>query len=158
MLGGKIKHSELAARIIVEGALTILQGKTPPGQLPVKPEVLSDREAEDLGLPPGGTVLCYPLGEKGVFFDMVGSRMVVWYNGADADRATGVLDAALKKAYPSTKLVIDAEHPQQSDLRVRAYDVKLSEGLMATIEVSYAKPGAYAAKFSAIVVGMAIKH
>jgi len=154
----KIKHSELAARIIVEGALGSLKGEQPKGQLPVKPEVLTDREAEDLGLPPGGTVLYYPLADKGVFFDMAGSRMVVWYSGGDAEHGPGVLDAALKRAYSSTKQVIDAAHPTESDLRVRAYDVKLGEGLMATIEVTYTKPGAYPPKFSALVVGMAIKN
>ncbi|HYD89704.1 MAG TPA: hypothetical protein VEA80_19640 [Vitreimonas sp.] len=153
-----IKHSELASRIVVEGALTVLQGKNPRGQLPVKPEVLTDREAQDLGMPPGGTVLCYPLGQTPVFFDMAGSRMVVWYSGADADRAVDVFDKTLKQSYPGNKMVIDAEHPQESDLRVRAYDVKLGEGMMATIEVSYSKPNAHKPKFSAIIVGMAIKN
>jgi len=153
-----IKHSELAARIVVEGALTVLQGKTPSGQLPVKPEVLTDKEAQDLGLPPGGTVLCYPMAQTPVFFDMAGPRMVVWYSGADADRAVDVFDKTLKRSYPDNKMVIDAEHPQQSDLRVRAYDVKLGDGMMATVEVSYSKAGAHKPKFSAIIVGMAIKN
>jgi len=153
-----IKHSELASRIIIEGALGALKGEQPKGQLPVKPEVLTDREAQDLGLPPGGTVLYYPLAEKGVFFDMAGSRMVVWFSGGDAERAPDAFDAALKRAHPGAKQVIDAAHPAESDLRVRAYDVKLAEGLMATIEVTYTKPGAHLPKFSALVVGMAIKN
>lgn len=158
MLGGNIKHSEFAARIVVEGALNVLQGKDPPGQLPVTPDVLTDRQAQDMGLPPGGTVLCYPLGASPLFFDMAGTRMVVWYSGADADKAADVLDRALKQAYPAIKMLIDVDHPKESDLRVRAYDVKLGEGLMATIEVSYPRPGAYKPKFSAIIVGMAIKN
>lgn len=153
-----IKHSELAARIVIEGALTALKGQTPRGQLPVKPEVLTDDEAQRMGLPPGGTVLCYPLGQTPVFFDMEASRMSVWYSGADADRALEVFDKALKQAYPVAKLVIDAEHPQESDLRVRAYDVKLDDGLMTTIEVSYPRANAHKPKFSAIIVGMAIKN
>ena len=155
----KIKHSELASMLIIDGSLRVLKGEQLSGQVPVKPEVLSDREAQDIGLPPGGTVLCYPLGDKPVFFDMAGSRMVVWYSGADADRAVAHLDAELKRTYPGgVKQVVDAEHPQESDLRIRAYDVKLAEGLMATIEVSYSKPGAHTPKFSALIVGMAIKN
>ncbi|MDZ4691224.1 hypothetical protein [Terricaulis sp.] len=155
----KIRHSELAVMLVMDGSLRVLKGEQLKGQVPVKPEVLSDREAQDLGLPPGGTVLCYPLGETPLFFDMAGSRMVIWYSGADADRAAPLLDAELKRAYPGgVKQVIDTEHPQESDLRIRAYDVKLSDGLMATIEVSYTKPGADKPKFSALIVGMAIKN
>jgi hypothetical protein len=153
----QITHSELAVRIIVEGALSAFT-ETVAGQLPVKPEVLTDSEAQSLGLPPGGTVLYYPLGEKGVFFDMAGSRMAVWYSGADADRALALLDATLKRAHPSAKQVIDAAHPAEHDLRVRAYDVKLSQGLMATVEVTYSKAGVRPPKFSAQIVGMAIKN
>lgn len=153
----RIKHSELAARLIVEGAIGAFKGDV-SGQLPVKPEVLTDREAQDIGLPPGGTTLYYPLDDKGVFFDTAGSRMAVWYSGADADRAPGVLEAELKRRYPNSKQVIDAVHPTASDMRVRAYDVKIGEGLLATIEVSYSKPGVRPAKFSAQIVGMAIKN
>lgn len=153
----QIKHSELAAQIIVEGALGVFTGGL-KGQLPIKPVVLTDDEAQALGLPPDGTVLYYPLGDKGVFFDTLGSRMVVWYSGADADRAPAVFDAELRRKYPATKQVIDAAHPSESDLRIRAYDVKLADGVMATIEVSYTKPNVRPAKFSALVVGMGLKN
>ncbi len=153
----QVKHSELAARLIVEGAIGAFKGDI-SGQLPVKPEVLTDREAQDIGLPPGGTTLYYPLGDKGVFFDSAGSRMAVWYSGADADRAPGVLEAELKRRYPNTKQVVDADHPTASGMRMRAYDVKVGDGLLATIEVSYSKPGVRPPKFSATVVGMAIKN
>lgn len=153
----QMKHSELAVRLIVEGALGAFAG-TVSGQLPIKPEVLTDREAQDIGLPPGGTTLYYPLGDKGVFFDTAGSRIAVWYSGADADKALGALDAALKRTYADTKQVIDAVHPEVSDMRVRAYDVKLADGLMATVEVSYSKPGVRPPKFSAQIVGMGIKN
>lgn len=153
----QIKHSELATRLIVEGAIGMFRGDI-SGQLPVKPEVLSDREAQDLGLPPDGTTLYYPLGEKGVYFDSAGSRMVAWYSGADAERAPAVFETELKRRYPEAKQVIDADHPTASDMRMRAYDVKIGEGLLATIEVSYSKPGARPPKFSAQIVGMAIKN
>ena len=153
----RIRHSELAAKLVVEGAIAAFAG-TVRGQLPVKPEVLTDREAQDLGLPPGGATLYYPLDDKGVFFDTVGSRVAVWYSGADAERAPAVLEAELKRRYPNTKQVVDADHPEVSEMRVRAYDVKIRDGLMATVEVSYSKPGARPPKFSAQVVGMAIKN
>lgn len=153
----QIKHSELATRLIVEGAIGMFKGDI-SGQLPIKPEVLTDREAHEIGLPPGGTTLYYPLGEKGVFFDSAGSRMVAWYSGADADRAPAVFETELKRRFPHAKQVIDADHPTASDMRMRAYDVKIGEGLLATIEVSYSKPGARPAKFSAQIVGMAVKN
>lgn len=153
----RMKHSELAAKLVVEGALAAFAG-TLRGQLPVKPTVLTDDVAQALGLPPSGTTLYYQLDEKGVFFDSAGSRAAVWYSGADAERALGVLEAELKRQYPNTKQVIDADHPEASGMRLRAYDVKIRDGLMATVEVSYSKPGARPPKFSAQVVGMAIKN
>jgi hypothetical protein len=152
-----MKHSELAARLVVEGAIAAIAG-TVRGQLPVKPTVLNDEQAQALNLPPGGTTLYYELDDKGVFFDSVGSRVAVWYSGADADRALGVLEAELKRHYPNTKQVIDAKHPDASGMRVRAYDVKIRDGLMATVEVSYSEPNVRPPKFSAQVVGMAIKN
>ena len=153
----RMKHSELAAKLVVEGALAAIGG-TVRGQLPVKPTTLNDEQAQALGLPAGGTTLYYELDDKGVFFDSVGSRVAVWYSGADADRALAVLDAELKRHYPNTKQVVDADHPDASGMRVRAYDVKIRDGVMATVEVSYSKPGQRPPKFSAQVVGMVIKN
>jgi len=154
----RIKHSELATQLVIEGALGVFGGKELKGQLPVTPHVLSDREAQDVGLPPGGTVLYYPIDSKGVFFDMVGSRAIVWYSGADADRALSLFDSELKRAYPSAKQLVDTAHPDASEMRIRAYDVKLADGMMATVEVSYSKQGVSPPKFSAQVVAMAIKN
>jgi len=153
----RMRHSELAAKLIVEGAIGALAG-TVRGQLPVKPTALNDEQAQALGLPPGGTTLYYELDDKGVFFDTVGSRAAVWYSGADADRALSVLEGELKRQYPNTKQVVDGDHPDASGMRVRAYDVRIRDGLMATVEVSYSKPGQRPPKFSAQVVGMVIKN
>lgn len=151
-------HSELAVRIVVEGALAAATD-TLSGQLPIKPVILSDEQARDLGLPPGGLVLYYALGERtGVFFDSAGARMMVWFSGGDAERAPQLLDQALRGAYRDLKQVIDADHPKESSMRVRAYDVKFGNGRMATIEVSYTRPGVNPPRFSAQIVNMAIKQ
>lgn len=153
-----ITHSELAVRIVVDGALAAATD-TISGQLPIKPVILSDEQARDLGLPGGGLVLYYALGERtGVFFDSAGARMMVWFSGGDAERAPQLLDQELKRAYRDLKQVVDADNPKESSMRVRAYDVMLGNGRMATIEVSYTKPGVKPPRFSAQIVNMAIKQ
>jgi hypothetical protein len=153
-----LTHSELAVRIVTEGALAAITG-TVSGQLPIKPVVLNSQQARDMGLPSDGLVLYYPLGERtGVYFDSAGARMLVWFSGGDADRAPAHLDQTLRRLYRDAKQVIDADHPGDQALRLRAYDVLLGNGRMATIEVSYSKPGVSPARFSAQIVGMAIKQ
>jgi hypothetical protein len=152
-----ITHSELAVRI-VEGALAAATD-TVSGQLPIKPTILSDEQARDLGLPAGGLVLYYPLGERtGVFFDSAGARMMIWFSGGDAERAPQLLDQRLRGAYRDLKQVVDADHPKETAMRVRAYDVMLGNGRMATVEVTYTKPGVTPQRFSAQIVNMAIKQ
>ncbi len=153
-----LTHSELAVRIIVEGALAAATDSV-SGQLPIKPTILTDEQARDLGLPPGGLVLYYALGERtGVFFDSAGARMMVWFSGGDAGRAPQLLDQELRGAYRDLKQVVDADHPKESSMRVRAYDVRFGNGRMATIEVTYSKPGVTPPRFSAQIVNMAIKQ
>jgi hypothetical protein len=154
----KITHSELATRLIVEGALNAIT-ETVRGRMPIEPVMLSDADAVRLGLPPGGSTLFYPVsGDSGVFFDVTDSRMAAWYSGADADRALALFDKSLRDAHREAKQVADAAHPDDSSMRLRAYDVKLGNGRMATIEVSYSKPGVKPPKFSATVVAMALKN
>lgn len=152
-----LTHRELASRLVIDAALGGIAG-TVSGQLPIEPTVLTDESARMLGMPTGTTALYYPLGEKGVFFDIAASRIAVWYSGADADRAAAHLDAELKRAYPQAKQVKDEQHPDESGLRVRLYDVKLGQGRMANVEVSYSKPGERMPKFGVQIVALAIKN
>ncbi|MCC6193334.1 MAG: hypothetical protein IT518_02605 [Burkholderiales bacterium] len=152
-----ITHRELAARLVIDAALRGMDG-TVSGQLPVSPTVLTDESARVLGMPTGTTALHYQIGERGVFFDIAGSRIAVWYSGADADRAPAHLDAELKRAYPQAQQVKDEPHPEESSQRVRRYDVKLGQGRMANVEVSYSKPGERTPKFGVQIVALAIKN
>lgn len=152
-----ITHRELATRLVIDAALGGIAG-TVKGQLPVSPTILTDESARALGMPSGTTAIYYPLGDKGVFFDIAGSRIAVWYSGADADRAPALLDSELKRAYPQSKQVKDEVHPEESSQRLRLYDVKLGDGRMANVEVSYSKPGQQPPKFGVQIVALAIKN
>lgn len=153
----RITQSELAARLVVEACLPAIT-ETVRGELPIEPVLLTDSEAARFGLAEGGTTLLYPLGDSGVFFDMAVSRMMVWFSGGDADKALPTLEAMLKKKYPQATLGGEGPHPENSSLRVRNYDVKLGNGRVATLEISYPVKGAHPPRFAVQVIAMALKN
>lgn len=153
-----LTHSELAAKLIVEGAVGVIAG-TVKGKLPVEPMILTEREASDLGIPPGaGAPMFYPVGKSGVFFDVLWSRMAVWYTGADAERAPAVVEAMLKKAYPAAKMGADRDDPDAPGTHLRVFDVPLPDSKLATIEMRFSKPGAAQPRFSAQIIVMGVKN
>jgi len=153
----KLSPSELAARIVTEGALPSIT-QTVRGQLPIEPVVLTDSEAAQLGLAEGGTTLLYRLGDTNVFFDMAVSRMIVWFSGGDAHKALATLEGALKRTYPQAKQAADEAHPNESGMRMRSFDVKLADGQAAIVEASYPEPNQRPGRFAVQVTAMAIKN
>jgi hypothetical protein len=153
-----LTHSELAARLIVEGAVGVIAG-TVKGKLPIDPVILTEREASALGVPPGaGAPMLYPIGDSGVFFDVLWSRMAVWYAGADAERAPAVVEAMLKKAYPNAKIGADRDDPDMPGMHLRVFDVPLPDNKLATIEMRFANPGSMQPRFSAQIIVMGVKN
>ena len=150
------KQSEIAAKLIVEAAVGVIAG-TVSGQLGIAPIVLSERQLRDLGLPPDGTTMFYPAGDSGVFFDADEARLTIWFDGPDAARALGVVEAALKKGYPQAKQAKDEPDEREPGLRVRSYDLRFDNGRLATIDLGYPPAGAREAKFVAQVTGMTKK-
>lgn len=153
----KMTHSEVAAKLIVEGILGTLAG-TVKGKLGIDPVVLTEREATSMGIPTGsGAPMFYPVdGKTGVFLDVLWSRTAVWYEAADAGRAAAAVEAMLKKAYPAAKMANDTPDPDDPLMHLRVYDVKLPDERMATIEMrtsTVAPP-----RFSAQIIAMGIKN
>ena len=149
-----MKHSELAAKLIVEGCVAHAAGQV-RGEMPVAPVSLTELERADIGLAQGGATLFYPLPPTGVFIDMAGTSATVWFTQADSDLALEALDRALKSAYPRTKQLKDSVHSSQKDVRERAYEVDFGNSRLALIEVEY--PARGSTKFVARVAGMARK-
>lgn len=153
-----LTHSELAAKLIVEGAIGGIAG-TVKGRLPVDPMVLTEREATALGIEPGaGAPIFYPLGKSGVYFDILWSRMAVWYSGEDADRAPAVVEALLRKTYPNLKKGADTTDPDTPQSHLRVFDVPLPDNKLATVEMRFSHPGVKPPRFSTQIIAMGIKN
>lgn len=110
-----------------------VKGKAPVAAAPLTPE-----QRAKLKLDPQGITAFYPAQDEGVFFDVAGSALVVWFSGGDTDRATISLDGALKRAFPQTQQLDDVPHPRDSRMRARAYRVELGQGRLAAISTSFA--------------------
>ncbi len=133
----------LAAQLIVEGCLPIIQGSV-KGKTPIEPVVLTPEERSKLGLTESKSVtLFYPAGETGVFFDTGQTCFKVWFNGEDCENATTSLHNALMRAFPATQQRDDVAHPEDPRMRARFYSVDLGEGRLAHIATSFglAAPG-----------------
>jgi hypothetical protein len=146
----------LAAQLIVEGCLPIIQG-TVKGKAPIQPVPLTKEERDKLGLKEQGITVFYPAGGEGVFFDAGKSSFTVWFNGEDCERATATLHDALMRAFPNAKQLDDVAHKQDSRMRARVYRVDLGQGRLAAIETSFgqAAPGKH--KFMARVIAQVRK-
>ncbi len=130
----------LAALLIVEGCLPIIQGSV-KGKTPIVPATLGEAERKKLGLTEAGITLFYPAGEEGVFFDMAKSSFSVWFAGEDVMDVTRLLHEALMRAFPKAKQLDEVKHKADSRMRARVYRVELGEGRLAAIETSFALAG-----------------
>lgn len=141
MAAGGYTHSQLAAKLVVEGCLAHVAGNV-RGAMPIAPIPLTELERADIGLKQGGQTMFYPAPPTGVFFDMSGAKAMVWFTEADSDRALAELETAMKRAYPKLKQLKDEAHPTDQRLRVRAYEVDFGNGRIALVNSEYPHRGA----------------
>jgi len=86
------------------------------------------------------------------------ARSTIWYTGADAAKALTPVENAVKRAYPNAKQAKDENDPREADMRVRTYDVKLPQGRLAIVQLSYPTPQSRTPKLVAQVTGMVVKQ
>jgi hypothetical protein len=151
------KHSEVVAQLVVEAAIAGIAG-TVRGKFPIAPVILNAQQCGELGLPPGSNTMFYPVDKSGVFYDIDEARSTIWYTGADAAKALPTVENAVTRAYPSAKQSKDEDDPREANMRVRTYDVKLPQGRLAIVQLSYPTPQSRAPKFVAQVTGMVVKQ
>ncbi len=152
-----MSHSDLAAKLVVEGCLAMVAG-TVQGKMPVEGIAVTELERSELGLRQGGRTAFYPLKESGVFIDLHGSSASVFYADHDCERALSALDAALKRAYPGAKQAKDTPHPRKRNHRFRSYEIDFGNGKLAVVEVDAPEAGAKRRKFIARIYPMARKN
>jgi len=146
MAGAGMSHSQLAAKLVVEGALANIAGNV-QGKMPIQPVVLTELERSDIKLAQGGTTLFFPLPPTGVFFDMHGPRASVWFTDNDFTRGLETLEAAMKQKFPKTKQLKDSASPTEKNVRQRSFEVDLGNKRLALVEVEHAAANADAKKF-----------
>ena len=152
-----MKPSEAVAQLVVEAAIAGIAG-TVRGKFPIAPVVLNAQQCGELGLPPESNTMFFPLDKSGVFYDVDEARSTIWYTGADAAKALSTVENAVTRAYPGAKKSQDEDDPREPDMRFRTYDVKLPQGRLAIVQLSYPTPHSRAPKFVAQVTGMVIKQ
>jgi hypothetical protein len=131
-----LTHSELAAKLIVEGSLDKIAGKTTE-KFPIDGVKLDDDQRRGFGRQPGGSTIFYPIDPNGVFIDFHGAATTVWFQNADARDALKVFERALKKSYPKAVQREDKPHPKDPHARQRSYDVPLGRDRAATVDIAY---------------------
>jgi hypothetical protein len=156
-MAGQLSHSELAAKLVVDGCLAIIAGNV-QGKLPVEGVPVTALERNELGLRQGGKTAFYPLKQSGVFLDLNGTSGSVFFADQDFDRALQALDAALKRAYPKAKQLKDSPHPRKKNHRFRSYEVDFGNGKLALVEVDAPDAAAKKHKFIARIFPMARKN
>ncbi|MGD9979204.1 MAG: hypothetical protein AB7H66_11125 [Hyphomonadaceae bacterium] len=151
---GRLKHSEVAAKLAVEGAVAAIGG-TVRGELGLTPRVIGSREKVDLGIADEGQTLFYEVGDSGVFFHTDGAFTTIWYAGGDLDNGVKALDAQIKRSYPDAKRVKDEEHETEPGYRSRTYDIRLPQNHLAIVDAVYPSGRARGPKFMIRVTAMA---
>ena len=151
---GKMKHSEVAAKLAIEGAVAAIGG-TVKGTIGIKPQELSPDDKADLAITDNGPALFYELDQGGVVLQSDGAHTVIWYLGADYDKALNVLDALVKKRYPDATQSKDEPHATESNYRLRTYDIKLPGNHLALVDTIYADGRVQNPKFMIRVTAMA---
>jgi hypothetical protein len=152
-----MKHSELAAKLVVDGCLAMVAGKV-QGKMPMEGVAVTELERSGLGLRPGGKTIFYALSESGVFLDLDHTTASVFFADFDFDRALPAIDSALKRAYPQAKQLKDTPHPRKKDFRYRSYEVDFGSGRLALVELESPEASAKQRKFVARVLPQARKN
>jgi hypothetical protein len=154
----KMKHSEVAARLAVEGAVSAIGGTT-RGQLGITPRQLTSNDKIDLGMLDIGPTLFYELDQGGVFLQSDGAHTTIWYGGGngggDCDKGITALDAQVKKLYPDAKQSKDEAHASEPNMRIRTYDIKLPGNHLAIVDAIYPSGRSQNPKFMIRVTAMA---
>lgn len=150
----KFKHSEVAAKLAVEGAVAAIGG-TVKGTLGLTPKVLGSQEKADLGMMDVGDTLFYPVDDSGVFFHTDGAFTTIWFAGGDFNNGLSALDALIKKNYPEAKRVKDEPHADQAGYNLRTYDVRLPGNHLAIVDTIYVSGRTAEKKFMIRVTAMA---
>jgi hypothetical protein len=149
----KMKHSEVAAKLAIEGAVAAIGG-TVRGQLGITPRELTPQDKADLALEDVPT-LFYDLGNGGVLLQSDGARTIIWYGEADYDKGITALDALVKKQYPEAKQTKDEAHATETNHRLRTYDIKLPGNHLAIVDAIYPSGRVQNPKFMIRVTAMA---
>lgn len=133
--------AQLAADLVVDRCLVIVQNQINNEPLATPPVALSPEQRSKLGLSGEGETYFYGAGETGVFLDLA-PHLTVWFNGEDCENGMDALDRKLKQVYPRARQIGDLAPPATPGMRGRLYEVDLVDGLLAWIEASYPAPGA----------------
>ena len=149
-----MKHSEVAARLAIEGAVAAIGG-TVRGTLGLRPKTLGPNEKADLGMSDVGDTLFYPVAESGVFFHTDGSFTTIWFSNGDYDKGASTLDSLIKRNHPDAKQVKDEPHETEQNLRLRTYDIKLPHNHLAIVDAIYPSGRVQNPRFMIRVTAMA---
>lgn len=149
-----LTHSEMAAKLIVEGSLDKIAGKTTE-KFAIDGVKLDDDQRRGLGRLPGGSTIFYPIDPNGVFIDFHGAATSVWFQDADSSEALALFEKALKASYPKAVQREDKADPKDPYTRQRLYDVPLNADRAATVDVAYPAPGAEPRGFLARILAFA---
>jgi hypothetical protein len=151
---GQMKHSEVAAKLAIEGAVAAIGGMV-KGQLGMTPRVLGPNEKLDLGMADIGDTLFYEVGDTGVFFHSDGAHTTIWYVGADSDKGLAALETQIKRNQPGAKISSDEAHKEEAGFNMRTYDIKLPNNHLAIVDVIYATGRVQQPRFMIRVTAMA---
>jgi hypothetical protein len=134
--GAALTHAELAVKLVVDGALRIAQGKT-PAEMPVKALPLTDEEKARADANPEALVVFYPAGDTGVFMQMHGNHVRVWYTGAETDGAVALLEKAIHKAHPNATFKDEQPHLTAHGMNARLYRVPIDDTHYLAVETTF---------------------
>lgn len=140
----------LAAQLVVDGCIPLANEERPRGELPVRGQQLTQTQRANLQIAGGskqGSAFFYPVGGNGVFMDLSVGVATVWFKGAD-DAALNELEAGLRRAYPAFQFIEEAPHPDDPQLRVRAYIIELTPPKRVSLEVAHSVQGARSPQFT----------
>ncbi len=156
MAAAGFTHSQIAAKLVVEGCLAHIAGNV-QGKMPITPVPLTEIERADRGLAAGGQALMYPIEPGGVGVDLNGSTATVWFGEGDFDRGLEALEAAMKSAPYRVKQLKD-EAGTEAKTRRRSYEVDLGNARMALVTANYSERNASDQRFIVRVVGQVRKQ